>query len=66
MRSVHRLRRLTLLAAASGFLLVNGCLAALERNLDTILSPEAGGNLLTAPYGSVSALVQAFVRFVRG
>ena len=54
------------LAPAAGLLFVSNCLATLERNVDMILSPEALGNAVSAPYSSVSGLVEAFVRFVRG
>lgn len=66
MRSCSHWRRVMLFTAAPGVLLINGCLAAAERSLDLILSPEAVGNALVAPYSAVSGLVQAFVTLVRG
>lgn len=58
--------RAALLVATSGVVLVNGCLAAAERSVDLIFSPEAVGNALVAPYSVVSGLVEAFVALVRG
>lgn len=58
--------RARLVALAAGALLANGCLAALERNLDLILSPQSAISTLTSPYSGVSQFVQFFVRWFQG
>ena len=60
------LRRLCVLVPAGGLLLVNGCLAAIERNMDIVLSPGALGNALVAPYSPVSGLLDFLMRLARG
>ena len=62
---MHRLRtyrRLCLLGPAMGILFINGCLAAFERNLDILLSPEAAGNINIAPYTAVAGLLDLLVQ----
>ncbi len=50
-------RRLCLLGPAMGVLFISSCLAAFERNLDILLSPEAAGNISLAPYSAVAGLL---------
>jgi hypothetical protein len=50
-------RRLCLLGPGMGLLFISGCLAAFERNLDILLSPEAAGNIAIAPYSAVAGLL---------
>jgi hypothetical protein len=55
-------RRLCLLGPGLGILLINGCLAAFERNVDILLSPEAAGNINIAPYSAVAGLLNLLVQ----
>ena len=48
-----------------GLLFISGCLAAFERNLDILFSPEADGNLAIAPYSAVAGLLE-FLSNLRG
>ena len=57
MRTTRLLRRYAWLCAAPGIMLINSCLAATERNLDMLLSPEAVGNLAAAPYSPVAGVL---------
>jgi hypothetical protein len=59
-------RRLCLLVSTAGWLFVSNCLAAFERNLDILASPEAAGNLAAAPYSAVAGLLNFLAHFARG
>jgi hypothetical protein len=54
--------RLLAFLSCGATLLVNGCMANLERNLDMILSPSASENLLLLPYSSVINIALFFER----
>jgi hypothetical protein len=56
-------RQLCLLGPAMGVLLISGCMAAFERNLDILLSPEADGNISIAPYSAVAGLLSALAHW---
>jgi len=43
---------------------VNGCLAAMERNVDILFAPDALSNTLVAPYSSIRQIVEFFARWV--
>jgi hypothetical protein len=47
-----------------GLLPASGCLAALERNLDYILAPDALENALFLPFSSVAPFAQFLLRLV--
>ena len=49
MRAREQWRRAVRFAPLSGLLLVSGCLATLERNLDYLLAPDALENTLLSP-----------------
>jgi hypothetical protein len=66
MRTTKLLRRYGWLFAAPGILLINSCMAATERNLDTLLSPGAAGNLAGAPYSAVAGLLSFLIRLAHG
>jgi hypothetical protein len=66
MRITKLLRRHGWLVAAPGILLINSCMAATERNLDTLLSPEAAGNLAGAPYSAVAGVLSFLMRLAHG
>jgi hypothetical protein len=55
-------RRLYLLGPAMGVLFISNCMAAFERNLDILLSPEAAGNISIAPYSVVAGLLDILAR----
>lgn len=62
----QKTHRLYLLAPALGLVFISNCLAAVERNLDILLSPEAAGNLVAAPYSAVAPVLEFLLRFARG
>jgi hypothetical protein len=66
MRTIKVLHRHGWLFAAPGILLINSCMAATERGLDTLLSPEAAGNLAGAPYSAVAGLLSFLMRLAHG
>ena len=66
MRTSKLIRRYGWLVAAPGILLINSCMAATERNLDTLFSPEAVGNLAGAPYSAVAGLLSFLIRLAHG
>ncbi len=59
-------RRLYWLVPSAGLLFVSNCMAAFERNLDILLSPQAAGNIGVAPYSAVAGLLDLLVRLARG
>jgi hypothetical protein len=59
-------RRLAVLSAAGGLLWINNCMAALERNLDILVSPEAVGNLAVVPYSAVAGLLSFLLQLAPG
>ncbi len=65
MKRKHLWRRWYLLAPSIGTVVVSGCMAAAESNLDILLSPSATSNLLAAPYSAVFGLLEFFLRLVR-
>lgn len=60
------LRRLAVLSSAGGLLWINSCMAALERNLDILVSPEAVGNLAVVPYSAVAGLLSFLLQLAPG
>jgi hypothetical protein len=66
MRTTNLFRRYGWLFAAPGILLISSCMAATERGLDTLLSPEAVGNLAGAPYSAVAGLLSFFMHLAHG
>jgi hypothetical protein len=60
------LLRVSKAGLAFGLLSVGGCLAALEHNLDLILSPGAVENALVLPYSAVAGLARLFARLWYG
>ncbi|MEP0845664.1 MAG: hypothetical protein HRF50_02460 [Phycisphaerae bacterium] len=54
--------RQQVLAVLFGSLLVNGCLAAVERGADMVLSAPAASNLLSLPYSSLLPLARFFTK----
>jgi len=62
MRKRGSLRRLLIIAPAGGLLMMGGCLAALERGVDLVLSPGALANTLVAPYDPLMSLIGVFAR----
>ena len=66
MRTTRLLRRYGWLFAAPGLLLINSCLAATERNLDMLFSPEAVGNLAAAPFSAVAGVLSFLIRLPHG
>ena len=59
-------RQIVILVSAGGLLLVNGCLANLEQNLDLVLSPGAAENALVLPYSPVNDLAYLLTRLWLG
>lgn len=51
------------LAVLFGSLLVNGCLAAVERGADMVLSAPAASNLLSLPYSNLLPLARFFTKY---
>jgi hypothetical protein len=66
MYRVRIYRRLWLLGPAMGLLFISNCMAALERNVDILLSPEAAGNIAVAPYSAVAPLLEFLAQVARG
>lgn len=66
MRIFNVFRRHAWLVAAPGILLINSCMAATERGLDTLLSPGAAGNLDGAPYSAVAGVLSFLIRAAHG
>jgi hypothetical protein len=66
MRTIKLFRRYGWLFAAPGILLINSCMAATERGLDTLLSPEAAGNLAGAPYSAVAGVLSFLMHLAHG
>jgi hypothetical protein len=62
MRRARRFRRFCLLTPTLGVLFVSSCLAAMERNVDILLSPAAAGNIEVVPYSAVAGLLDFLVR----
>jgi hypothetical protein len=58
--------RLVRYLPALGWLLVSGCLANAERNLDRVLSPGALDNALVLPYTRVAGLAELVARLLGG
>jgi len=54
------------LSSAGGLLWINNCMAALERNLDILVSPEAVGNLAGVPYSAVAGLLSFLLQLAPG
>lgn len=59
-------RRIAILVSTGGLLLVNGCLANLEQNLDLVLSPGAVENALVLPYSPMADLAHLLTRLWLG
>ncbi len=58
-------RRRGLAAALTGCAFISGCLAALERGIDMVYSPEATSNLLGLPNSGLLQWAQFFAQWVR-
>ena len=61
MKTMRLTRRVLRWAPVLGLLSVGGCMSALERNLDFVLSAEAIDNLLTIPGNAFLQLVQLVI-----
>ena len=59
-------RRWYTLLPAAGLLFSSGCLAALERNLDVLLAPDALSNAIVAPYSAAAGLLHLAMRLLPG
>jgi hypothetical protein len=58
------IRRAPGLITLGGVVWVNGCLAALERNVDILMAPNALENALVASYSPVRNLLDFLIRWV--
>jgi hypothetical protein len=66
MFSRMRWRRFGLVSGAGGLVLINSCLASLERNVDILFAPQALENTIAAPYSAVAGLVEFLARLAWG
>lgn len=62
----HWWRRWVLVVSSGGLMWVGGCLAAVEQGVGLVLSPNALGNALVAPFSPAFDVVLTVVRAVYG